>query len=143
MFRRLITIVLATSFAAHGLFGCCWHHDHSHSSAGDRSVAHVSEGRDGHGHTHHRTGGTPVEQHDADDDCEHPESGTCEGRCLFAPTQGNVKTTPDAMLFSVFFVVITNEPVASFDVEASGWRGCDDVAWTSVPHCALSQVWLI
>ncbi len=139
MFQTIITILTATTFVAHGLFGCCWHHEHSHSSVGDRSVAGASEGRHGHGHTHDGS----TEEHDADHDCEHPDSGTCEGHCVFAPTQDSVTIAADAMLFSLFFVVITNEPIASFDVEAFGWMGCDEVAWSSVPHCALSQIWLI
>ena len=143
MFQTIITILTATTFVAHGLFGCCWHHEHSHASVGDRSVAGASNGHQGHSHTHHRASETPADEHDADHDCEHPDSGTCEGHCVFAPTLDSVKIAADAMLFSVFFVAITNEPIASFDVEASGWTNCDEVAWSSVPHCALSQVWLI
>jgi hypothetical protein len=146
MFQAFITILTATTFVAHGLFGCCWHHDHGQESLAERASGQNAGCRDAgcQGHTHsdpaasevdHATGG------EHDDECPSPSK--CEGHCIFARTQDSVDSSTDLVLASVTFLVVAGAQSASSVCEVRGTSTRAGFAAPSSPHCALSQVWLI
>lgn len=147
MFQTLTTILTATTFVAHGLFGCCWHHGHTHLLSGNGAVHEHAACHGHHRHTHHAAQGQIAEPgHDAGRDSESPRPTPCdEGHCVFARTQDSPNSSVDASSVSAAFVLMALpcDVNLTFPVEPSALAALEPAAHFSAPLCALCQVWLI
>lgn len=144
MLRMLTTIVLAASFVAHGLLGCCWHHAHDRcatSVADQPSVSHCK-----HRHARYPNDVRDVKsQSDGQSAPAHEPTGCNEGRCDFVLVQQDECVDiglaqlihPNGVAHSNELVDVSVTPfLLGFSISASNARA-------SSPHCALCQVWLI
>ncbi len=155
MFQTLITILTASTFVAHGLFGCCWHHGHPHWVGGCGTVHQTAAVRDDdsaccrgrHVHDHREANAQAADR----DQGSHPDAQTpaparCdEGQCVFARAQDTAQSCEDVSLAAALFVavVIPGDVLPAPAAEATAFAASEPAARSSAPLCALCQVRLI
>lgn len=145
MFRVLITFLTTAMMLAHGLFGCCWHHEHGH-------VGEVAEKAPAIGTAEHHE--IAAHQHsdrlchdDAyhDGDSELPCPSECDSeRCVFVRTSdGNPFDAGSATAVRGFTAVVPSfELVATPTLNrAPSWPAVSPIA--AAPLHARLNVWLI
>lgn len=147
MFRFVLTILTAATFVAHGLFGCCWHHGHTHvvSRIDGAQHRHCHE-QTQHGHSHHGLADeSPEHARDGIHDSDAPLDQACDkGQCVFARTQDGPQLSSDVLIAcGVAIVAVTGEAPSMPTAESSALVAQNHNASLSAPCCALSQVWLI
>lgn len=148
MFQTLIKLLTATTFVAHGLLGCCWHHTHSHVIGAERTVAERG-GCHGHGHRHaHHCASeraTDTDDH-GNRNSDAPHDPVCnEEHCVFARTQDSVKSTADIPPALVPFLLADFPLAGSVLVvsDSQGFAALRETLPLPAPLHALRQVWLI
>lgn len=101
MFRAITILLTAATFVAHGLLGCCWHHEHSHAVSGvvEKAESKSTEKHSHHhGHCGHESSNTEAgEQCPNDDDCDGQHGKCSEGRCVLAFTQVRAGLSVDVL----------------------------------------------
>jgi hypothetical protein len=151
MFQTLTTCLTLAAFVAHGLLGCCWHHEHC-TAAIDSSAAPAMESHPVHACCGHH-GARDQENSPADvphdgrhSDSDSPCPSECdEGHCVFARAtyQGNELTgasTTGACLLPANEAPVLN-PAAAANLRVTA---LDEPAFLfSAPLRARLQIWLI
>lgn len=149
MFQTLIKLLTATTFVAHGLLGCCWHHAHPHAVSLEQEV--VESGADCHGHQHQHVHHTVSERSpdvagQPNGSSEVPDESECdEVHCVFIRTQETVNSAWDLPPALVPFLM----NALFFDIqglaESSSQRfaAFSEASLPAAPLLALHQVWLI
>lgn len=157
MFRSILTILTATTFVAHGLFGCCWHHGHAHEVSHVDGVkfngvkfngAKFNGAKQGHCHDHSHHGHDVSDEHgqNGNHDSHSPVERECEGdHCVFARTQDGPQLSGDFLMACAASLVeaITDGCLQSPTGESSAIAAQSRCLSLSAPVCALSQLWLI
>ena len=152
MYTTVINAVLILQMLAHGIFGCCWHHDHSAKSAScsHRGVvaAKVSTSHScRHDHsTGHRHSPESLATAQPSNEPQPVGQTPCdEGKCLFVHA-----LIADASVNSLMSAVLDDSivlPTLVFIVSAvsttTSWHQRSLVLLTSGERCALLQTWLI
>lgn len=142
MFRILTTVALVTSFVAHGLFGCCWHHAHEISETVSTDQSTSSPCKHRHARCHYGTRNVESSQGSKSSPVHEP-TGCSEGRCDLVLVQHEDSSDIGPPQWVAFLrVVQSNESVdllsAPLLLDVGGTK-----ARASLPHCALCQVWVI
>lgn len=148
MFQTLIIFLTATSFVAHGLLGCCWHH--AHSDMGHSGASACTESSHGHSEPHSacHERNVPVDAIDHDGD-QHQCPGTphhqeChEAHCVFTRTQDNVKDFADVLTASVSFLLTVAALPAPTPIVGDFGTLADDPISAAAPLYARHCAWLI
>jgi hypothetical protein len=148
MFQTLAKLLMATTFVAHGLLGCCWHHRHWHVVSAEQAVV-ESDGCDGHRHDHaHRSAGEQAtssgDHGNRNPDAPH-DPGCDEEHCVFVRTQDTVKSAMDVPLALVPFLVgaVFTDAQGVVESGSTGFGAFREVPPPSAPLHALRRVWLI
>lgn len=137
----LINILTTIALAAHGVFGCCWHHPHdaSHNCESHSHIALVDEHE---GHHDHSSCDSETTHDDQDDSC--PARPGCDhGRCVYVGVVKVIPAAPQGMPMSI----------ADLDCP-SAISGCaqttmrppirtGDVKAANAPLFLRHQIWLI
>lgn len=148
MFQTLTKLLMATTFVAHGLLGCCWHHTHSHVVSAEQAVV---ESGGCHGHRHHHGHRSASEQAANSDDhgnrnSDAPHDPGCdEEHCVFIRTQDTVKSAMDVPLALVPFLVaaVFSDVQGLAELDSQGFGALREAPPPSAPLHARHQVWLI
>lgn len=145
--RPIITFLLSAVFAAHGVFGCCWHHAHG-------EVALAATGTDGHDHAcheheslglHRHAAGCPTEGA-AELPCNHDQpcnNQSCrEPNCVYV--RAEVESPPATPLGSLAAHLFAPQPVFTASHVVLG-SSCDRSSCLDpqTPRHLLFQVLLI
>lgn len=134
MFRFLVIVLTATTFVAHGLLGCCWHHLHAACASQSEAGHHdgVAEGHESHQHE-----SLPGEDSHRHQNCD-------EADCIFvcAPQKGPVNCSLLALIDALPAFLAPASPAVVFESivgSITGGELCADAA----PRHARCSVWLI
>lgn len=147
MFQTLIKLLTVTTFVAHGLLGCCWHHTHSHVVGAERAVAEpaVTERGDCHGHHCASERATDTDDHGSRNSGAPHDPGCDEEQCVFVRTQDTVKSAMDVPLALVPFLMaaVFSDVQGLAESDSQRFGTFLDAPPPSAPLHALHQVWLI
>lgn len=142
MLQYVVTLLTTIALAAHGLFGCCWHHGHDAAHECALHV-HTDVAEDHTDHHDHDSGDGDSAQDDCDDGDDSNSSHCDHGRCVYV---GAAKVMPAASV---------GIPTAIADLaKPSAISGCSqtktrppirygDVRAAHEPLFLRLQIWLI
>lgn len=138
----LVQSAMITVMLLHSIWGCCWHHDHDHSSC-QSAVGHAT----GHASHSHDCGHSDAgHSHDSEDPCDspdHPHVPCDHDECVYLLVKAaGVPSSLDVATIACFDRVW---PVRSF----AEVHRCVETAvtssrsFTALDSCALLQVWRV
>lgn len=149
MTGNVVSLIALVPMLVHSIFGCCWHHAHSHSGhdhvvsavvGGDSSLDHAHASHSGcpfHG-TPASGGDSPAGDHPAESPCD-------EDRCIYS----GLTTTVASQLVSLELWQLTHFILADRQVQRQScmiaWGEiCDPaISHSARERRALTQIWLI
>ena len=149
MSGNVVSLIALIPMLIHSIFGCCWHHAHSHAGH-DHVVAVVIDGDLSldHAHAGHSScpsHGSPASGGESHSD-DHPAESPCEeDRCIYS----GMVTTAAPQLASLRIWGFTHFILADLQIlQQSRLTAWDDLRdWSlsrsAQKHRALIQIWLI
>lgn len=130
MYQISTTLLTAATMLAHGLFGCCWHHEHSsvavHQGGGHVAAEHAGHFQAvAHQHEHAKCGHKAATGETPEAPCPH----VCDGeRCVFVRSSDSGAFDAGVASASAAY----DGAPSTFDANAAPHRG-------SLPQFALHQ----
>jgi hypothetical protein len=159
MFQPLVKLLTVTTFVAHGMLGCCWHHTHAHGTSAetaalavpsalaggccrghDHPVAHQATGERAGATDHH--GGRDPGRHNSgeprDLECDECDCVFVRTRDLVRPIAG-IATALMPFLAPAFGQYVLGQA----ESDAHGTTALREAPLPAAIPRALWQVWLI
>lgn len=149
MSGKVVSLIALVPMLIHSIFGCCWHHAHSHAGQ-DHVVAVMIDGDSSldHAHAGHSScpsHGSPTSDGEGHSD-DHPAESPCEeDRCVYS----GVTATVVSQLVSLEMCGFTHFVLADQQVlQQSCLTVWGDLRDLSISHSArerraIIQIWLI
>jgi hypothetical protein len=144
MRSRLVSLMLIVPMLLHGVFGCCWHHDHAHPSESDARESGIACSHVGHHHASSATPSIPANDKLSNVDKESDQDENClEQRCDYvSATRSQTETGKSLPACLPGFLMTSMNPLSAKPAIDFKFGAGDDLGPRLRPH-ALCSVLLI